>query len=101
MKVLLIGATGNTGRLVLPRLLAGGHNVTAFVRQPAKRAPSVGRLRVVQGDVRDAQSLASAVIGQDALLATFRPRTLAKTDIQEVFMRHLGPAASPNRSRVD
>lgn len=89
MKVLLIGATGNTGRLVMPQLLAGGHDVTAFARQPAKLAASADRLRVVQGDVRDAKSLESAVIGQDAVLATFGPRTLAKTDVQEVFMRHL------------
>jgi putative NADH-flavin reductase len=89
MKVLVIGASGNTGRLVTPRLLAAGHDVTAFARQPAKIAVAADRLRVVQGDVRDAKSLESAVVGQDAVLATFGPRTLAKTDVQEVFMRHL------------
>jgi len=88
MKVLVIGATGNTGRLISPRLLAAGHDVTAFARQPAKLT-AADRLRIVQGDVRDAASLESAVIGQDAVLATFGPRTLAKTDVQEVFMRNL------------
>jgi putative NADH-flavin reductase len=89
MKVLVIGATGNTGRLVVPRLLRAGHIVTAFARQPAKVAVTDDRLRVVQGDVRDARSLDAAVIGHDAVIATFGPRTLAKTDVQEVFMRHL------------
>jgi putative NADH-flavin reductase len=72
----------------MPRLLAKGHDVTAFARQPAKLT-AADRLRIVQGDVRDAASLQSAVAGQDAVIATFGPRTLAKTDVQEVFMRHL------------
>jgi hypothetical protein len=46
-------------------------------------------LRVVEGDVRDAPTLDRAVAEQDAVIATFGPRTVAKTDIQEVFMRHL------------
>ena len=89
MKVLIVGATGNTGRLVTPRLLAEGHDVTAFARQPAKLTAAVDRLRLVQGDVRDPPSLESAVMGQDAVIATFGPRTLGKTDVQEVFMRNL------------
>ena len=34
MKVLVIGATGATGKYALPKLLAAGHVVTAFVRSP-------------------------------------------------------------------
>jgi len=89
MKVLIIGATGNTGRLVTPRLLAEGHDVTAFARQPEKLTAAADRLRLVQGDVRDPPSLELAVMGQDAVIATFGPRTLGKTDVQEVFMRNL------------
>jgi len=89
MKVLMIGATGNTGRLVTKRLLAEGHDVTAYVRRPAALTATHDRLRIVQGDVRDAASLDSAMPGQDAVMATFGPRTLANTDVQEVFMRHL------------
>jgi len=89
MKVLIVGATGNTGRLVTPRLLAAGHDVTAFARQPAKLTAAADRLRLVQGDVRDPPSLELAVMGQDAVIATFGPRTLGKTDVQEVFMRNL------------
>jgi putative NADH-flavin reductase len=88
MKVLIVGATGNTGRLVTKRLLERGHDVTAFVRRPGAIDPHE-RLRVVEGDVRDAMALDAAVAEQNAVIATFGPRTLAKTDVQEVFMRHL------------
>jgi len=99
MKVLVIGATGNTGRLIVPRLLRDGHTVTAFVRQLAKVTVSDDRLRVIQGDVRDALSLDAAVMGHDAVIATFGPRTLAKTDVQEVFMRHLVSAMAHGNVR--
>lgn len=89
MKVLAIGATGNTGRLVVDRLVEQGHEVTAFVRRPSALRQPVDRLRVVEGDARDAASLDGAVAGQDAVVATFGPRTLARTDVQEVFMRNL------------
>jgi putative NADH-flavin reductase len=88
MKVLVVGATGNTGRLVTRRLLEQGHDVTAFARRSTAIDPH-NRLRVVEGDVRDAMTLDSAVAEQNAVIATFGPRTLAKTDVQEVFMRHL------------
>jgi putative NADH-flavin reductase len=99
VKVFVIGATGNTGRLVTPRLLARGYQVTAFARQPAKITPTGDGLRVVQGDVRDPAALESAVRGQDAVIAAFGPRTLAKTNVQEVFMRHLVTAVQHGRVR--
>ena len=38
MRVLVIGATGGTGRELVQQALAQGHQVTAFVRDPAKLA---------------------------------------------------------------
>ena len=34
MKVIVFGATGSVGRLAVERLLADGHEVTAFARRP-------------------------------------------------------------------
>ena len=36
MRVAVFGASGKIGRLVVGQLLAGGHEVTALVRAPAK-----------------------------------------------------------------
>jgi putative NADH-flavin reductase len=99
MNVLVVGVTGNTGRLVMPQLLRRGHDVTAFAREPANVTLKDERLRVIQGDVRDPMSLDAAVTGQDAVIAAFGPRTLASTDVQEVFMRHLVSAMERRRVR--
>jgi nucleoside-diphosphate-sugar epimerase len=89
MKELVIGSMGNRGRLVVDRLLEYGHEVTAFARCPSAITQTRDRLRVVQGDARDVASLDRAVASQAAVVAAFGPRTLAKSDVQEVFMRNL------------
>lgn len=89
MKVLVIGATGQTGRHAVTLLLARGDDVTAFARNPSAVTERSDRLRVVQGDARDPESIDRAMRGQDAVLVAFGPRSLKKNDVQEVLMRHL------------
>jgi len=68
MKVVVCGATGRTGRLLVEGALARGHDVIAFVRAPAKLGALRDRVRVVQGDVLDGGAVSDAVDGQDAVL---------------------------------
>ncbi|MEP6993323.1 MAG: SDR family oxidoreductase [Acidobacteriota bacterium] len=68
MKLLIVGATGGTGRELVSQALEAGHHVTAFVRDPAKLNLSRERFSVVQGDVLDFPSVEAAVAGQDAVL---------------------------------
>jgi uncharacterized protein YbjT (DUF2867 family) len=89
MKVLVIGATGGTGRHAVRLLLERGHDVTVWVRKPSAVDETSDRLRVLPGEARDAESLDWAVDGQDAVLVAFGARSLKKDDVQEVFMRHL------------
>jgi uncharacterized protein YbjT (DUF2867 family) len=92
MKVLVIGATGGTGRHAVHHLLEKGHTVTAFARDPAGVTEKHERLTVAQGDALDEAALGRAMEGQDAVLSTFGPRSMKKTDIQERYMRVLVPA---------
>ncbi|MEY2562357.1 MAG: hypothetical protein QOH88_550 [Verrucomicrobiota bacterium] len=69
LRVLVIGATGGTGRELVQQALAQGHHVTAFVRTPAKLQIAHDNLRVVQGDVLDYATLEPAMQGQDAVLS--------------------------------
>jgi putative NADH-flavin reductase len=76
VKVLVIGATGGTGRQLVEQALAAGHDVTALVRNPAKIRARHERLRVVQGDILDFDSLDRAVAGQDAVLSSLGTKSV-------------------------
>jgi nucleoside-diphosphate-sugar epimerase len=69
MRVLVIGATGGTGRELVQQALAQGHQVTAFVRNPSKLQIEHTNLRVAKGDVLDYATVESAMRGQDAVLS--------------------------------
>ncbi|MFN5997219.1 MAG: NmrA family NAD(P)-binding protein [Paracoccaceae bacterium] len=67
-RILVTGASGAQGRPVARQLLAAGHSVRLFVRDPAK----VGDLaemgaEVVQGDHGDRAAIARAMDGQEGL----------------------------------
>lgn len=67
MKILLLGATGMLGAVVLRRALAAGHEVTVLARDASKFGADVRNARVVTGDVRTAD-LSPLLDGQDAVI---------------------------------
>lgn len=72
MKIALIGATGFVGTPILSELLARGHQVTVLARTPSKLPAQTG-LTVVQADALDAQQVAKAVAGHDAVISAYNP----------------------------
>lgn len=69
MRVLVIGATGGTGRRAVTELLARGHDVTAFARGAAGlEVRDDARLRRLPGDATDAADVRAAVAGHDAVV---------------------------------
>lgn len=72
MKIALIGATGFVGAAVLTTLLQRGHQVTALVRDPSKLASQPG-LTAAVADAYDADAVAAAVRGHDAVVSAFNP----------------------------
>lgn len=73
MKIVVFGATGGVGKHLLELALAQGHEVTAFARNPAAVTGKDPKLKVVQGDARDAAAVAAAVAGQDVVVSTLGP----------------------------
>ena len=67
-RLLIVGATGGTGRELVAQALERGYSVTAFVRDPSKLAVEHPALTVVRGDVLDEASVAEAMRGQDAVV---------------------------------
>ncbi len=68
-RVLIVGATGGTGRQLVLQALELGYQVTAFVRDPSKLRIEHPRLRLATGDVLDYASVEAAVRGQEAVLS--------------------------------
>ncbi|MEU4220230.1 SDR family oxidoreductase [Actinoplanes sp. NPDC026623] len=70
--VVVLGAAGRTGRLIVAEALRGGHRVTAAVRDPASM-PATPGLRVERADVRDTGSLRAVIQGHDAVVCAIGP----------------------------
>jgi putative NADH-flavin reductase len=73
-KLVVFGASGATGRPIVEQALAAGHDVTAFVRDPATAPPGA---RVISGDVLDAAAVAAAVAGHDVIISALGHRRTA------------------------
>ena len=69
MKVLLLGATGGTGREIVKRATAKGHWVVAVVRSIAKAGDLAGAT-LAEGDARDEALLARALEGCTGVISS-------------------------------
>ncbi|HEY1428237.1 MAG TPA: NAD(P)H-binding protein, partial [Candidatus Tumulicola sp.] len=65
MKLLVTGATGYIGGLLVPRLLNVGHSVRCFSRNAQRLAGRFGAAEIVEGDVFDEARLREAFAGID------------------------------------
>jgi putative NADH-flavin reductase len=71
MKIIVFGATGNTGKRVLASGIKKGHEMTAFVRSPEKLYEQQGeqiarQVKVVTQNIMDPQCVYEALSHQDA-----------------------------------
>ena len=95
MKVLVIGAAGKTGKLVVERAVAAGHAVTALVHQhdnpdDHKNEVFPAGVDIVHGDVRNPSRLDQVMLGQDAVIDTIGGTTPYKeTDLEASAARVL------------
>lgn len=70
MKIVILGAAGRTGRLVVQQALDAGHEVTAFVRPSHPLELQHPQLTVQTGDARSYDNLTKALLGSDAVIST-------------------------------
>jgi uncharacterized protein YbjT (DUF2867 family) len=74
VRLTIFGATGGTGRRLLERAIAEGHEVTAFVRNPSRLTARHERLEVVVGDVFDLGPVEEAVASNEAVISVLGSR---------------------------
>ncbi|MGO4450374.1 NAD(P)-dependent oxidoreductase [Phyllobacterium sp. TAF24] len=67
-KIVVLGATGPTGRHIVSQAVGRGYDVTVLVRSPEK-AQDIKGAKLVVGDARDEKALRQAVKGQDIVIS--------------------------------
>ena len=67
MRILLLGATGRTGKLVLEKAIENDFEVNCLVRNPEKIS-AIKNLNVFKGDVRNESDLLNAMEGCDYII---------------------------------
>lgn len=91
MHIVVFGANGKVGTLVVQKLLKDGHNVRAFVHSNTL-TNSHKNLEVIEGDVHDATHVRSAVGGTDAVMSALGSWGTTSKDILTAAMRTIVPA---------
>jgi putative NADH-flavin reductase len=80
MKMLILGATGPTGRQVVDFALKAGDTVTVLVRQPAAMVDLPDKVKVRVGDATSRTDLAQAMAGHDVVVSAVGRRTSMRAD---------------------
>lgn len=90
-KVTLVGATGNVGKPILDSLLAAGHEVTVITRT-SSNITVPDKVTIHRGDYNDESFLATALKGQDVLIAAL---TFGAYEVQTPLFRAAAEAKVP------
>ena len=89
MKILVLGATGRTGRLFTHKALEEGHAVTAYVRNPDKARALLGahpNLTITPGDLNNTERLAATSAGQDVMVSLLGQKATVREFLSSTFM---------------
>jgi len=89
--MVVFGASGRVGRLVVDGALMKGHQVTAFTRNSANIRVKHKNLRISGGNVSDDNAVREAMKGQDVALVTMgakdisRPHSVAGDGVKRII----------------
>ena len=78
MKIVIFGASGKTGSLLVNEALTSGHVVIAYVRKPESIKSEHPNLKVVAGYLNEKEKLKSVISGSDACISTLGGASLVK-----------------------
>lgn len=99
MNVLVLGATGSVGRLVVEEAVTRGHSVTVLVRHPERLGALPNRVRAAEGDALDAGAVSPAVAGQDAVVYVLGAGSVRQTTLFSESTKILLKAMTDQRVR--
>jgi putative NADH-flavin reductase len=91
VKIVVFGANGRIGHLVVEGAIDAGHDVTAFVHHKSKLSGNT-KLKIVQGDIHRRQDVARAVKGSGAVISALGSWGTKSKDIVSSGMANIIPA---------
>lgn len=97
--IVILGAAGRTGALLVEAALKAGYKVTAFIRQ-GEKVEAKDNLVVIEGDARKADDLQFAFGGQDAVISTLGSNKLKDDLITESTNALIKAAHANNVKRI-
>jgi uncharacterized protein YbjT (DUF2867 family) len=80
MKIVVFGASGKTGSLLVEQALKAGHEVVAYVRRSGSVTLVHPKLNVIVGNLSDKVSMKTAITGADACFSTLGGGSLTKSN---------------------
>jgi putative NADH-flavin reductase len=89
MKIVIFGAAGATGRILVEQALERGYEVTAFDRHPAALTIQHPKLSLIQGDIFDPASVEKAIAGQDVVISVLGVRPGVTTPVCSKGTEHI------------
>ncbi|KAH7310921.1 hypothetical protein B0I35DRAFT_439896 [Stachybotrys elegans] len=82
LKLLVLGATGPTGKLVVQRAVEFGWIVTVYGRRTLPEHAADQNIKALEGALDDPTALRTAIHGQDTIISVFGPSNpLASIDV--------------------
>ena len=78
MKILILGATGKTGRLLVNQALEKGYFVTAFARNPSSINLKHPNFNIFKGNILDNKAVDGAVKGKGAVISALGTKSIKK-----------------------
>jgi putative NADH-flavin reductase len=79
MRIVIFGASGKTGSLLVKLALEAGHEVKVYVRDPSKFQIERNDLKVIVGQLNNTEKLREAIHGAEICISTLAVGTLTKT----------------------
>ena len=73
MKIAILGSIGFLGKEILRKALDSGYEIKTLVRNPEKLGEFKNRVGYIEGNVKQADKLETAVRGTEAVISTMGP----------------------------
>lgn len=82
MKIVIFGANGKTGRLLVDQALKEGHKVIAFIRNPGSLLINHPNIKIVVGHLNETLKLRDIISGSDACISAIGGKSLTHRSIE-------------------